>query len=959
MPEHFRERLLPVISSFGRRSLCAAAVATLFLADAHAVGLGKITVYSSLGQPLQAEIELTPQSQTEADALKVKLASPDAFQQANITFNPALFSLNFATLQRGGRHFIRVTSSQPINEPFVDMLIDVSGSASHIVREYTFLLDPPGMRQAQPAQTETATASGAGRAAVTSPAASAAPAASSMAITPSRQPEAGRARPARSAAPVKPRGAIADNAAASTVKVERGDTLGRIAGEVIPAGVSLDQMLVALQRANPTAFVDGNINRLRAGQILKVPSEQAARSISSTEAHSIVVAQAADFNAYRSRLAGQVGTADHAPAESARQSASGKVTARVQEQPGAVSESKDKLKLSRAGAASANGGKAGAPSAEERIASEKALAEANARVAELEKNVGDLQKLLELKNKGMADRQNQASAAANGSAAPAAPASAASAQPPAGGGSSSPAAAAASTALPSSGASPASTSAPGAASAGSAPAPVAKPPSASAAKPAAGAAKKHIPIPAPEPSFLDDLLANPLLLPVAGVILALLGVLGIRSARRRKAAQAMSDSTMGDESALKTNSLFGSTGGQSVDTNNSVFSSGFAPSASQLDTNEVDPVAEADVYIAYGRDAQAEEILKEALRTQPERHAIRTKLLEIYSQRKDIRGFETMATELYSLTKGEGEEWQHAAVLGHGLDPKNPLYASAAKQASGASAAAAAGLAPSPSLDELDLDALLNTTQTSVPGDDANDDLSSAAAVAASAAPAGLMSGLGADSHAQAENSTRVAPVPVPAITPTLAPPPAAPKAGLSAEPVAPLDFEFDLSSLGGSKETAEAKSADRIPELDIPSNTIEFDTTGEAPTPTPSVPEQHASAAPLDFLAPESPATPTLAPAPLAQSGAAPEPVPLDFDLSDITLDLSATDPGAQAEAEPVAAGAIGGNAAELATKLDLAMAYDEIGDKEGARELLDEVVKGGHPELAQKARTVLEKMA
>jgi pilus assembly protein FimV len=78
-----------------------------------------------------------------------------------------------------------------------------------------------------------------------------------------------------------------------------------------------------------------------------------------------------------------------------------------------------------------------------------------------------------------------------------------------------------------------------------------------------------------------------------------------------------------------------------VDTNNSVFNSNFAPSASQLDTNEVDPVAEADVYIAYGRDAQAEEILKEALRTHPERHAVRLKLLEIYVTRKDARAFET------------------------------------------------------------------------------------------------------------------------------------------------------------------------------------------------------------------------------------------------------------------------------------------------------------------------------
>jgi pilus assembly protein FimV len=95
-----------------------------------------------------------------------------------------------------------------------------------------------------------------------------------------------------------------------------------------------------------------------------------------------------------------------------------------------------------------------------------------------------------------------------------------------------------------------------------------------------------------------------------------------------------------------------------------VFNSNFAPSASQLDTNEVDPVAEADVYIAYGRDAQAEEILKEALRTHPERHAVRLKLLEIYVTRKDARAFETQASELYALTRGQGGEWEQAAAMG-------------------------------------------------------------------------------------------------------------------------------------------------------------------------------------------------------------------------------------------------------------------------------------------------------
>ena len=98
-------------------------------------------------------------------------------------------------------------------------------------------------------------------------------------------------------------------------------------------------------------------------------------------------------------------------------------------------------------------------------------------------------------------------------------------------------------------------------------------------------------------------------------------------------------------------------------------------SLSQLDAiGDVDPVAEADVYLAYGRDLQAEEILKEAMRSNPERLAIRTKLLEVYAKRRDIKGFELLATQLFALTRGEGEDWAKAQELGAQIDPENPMY---------------------------------------------------------------------------------------------------------------------------------------------------------------------------------------------------------------------------------------------------------------------------------------------
>src|SRR3569832_655209 len=142
--------------AFNLKTLSAAVASALLLSTAHAAGLGKLTVLSALGQPLHAEIELTSISKEEAGSVAVKLASPEAFRQANIEFNPALFSLRFSIEQRGGQQVVRVTSSQPINEPFVDMLLEVGGSNSRLTREYTFLLDPADLRKPQTAQVASA-----------------------------------------------------------------------------------------------------------------------------------------------------------------------------------------------------------------------------------------------------------------------------------------------------------------------------------------------------------------------------------------------------------------------------------------------------------------------------------------------------------------------------------------------------------------------------------------------------------------------------------------------------------------------------------------------------------------------------------------------------------------------------------------------------------------------------------
>ena len=544
MPKKTTEKVSRKPHSIAWKALGAAMVSAAIIgsAGAAAAGLGQLTVLSSLGQPLLAEIELTSVGRDEAGNVTVRLAPASAFRQANIEYNPSLANLRFAIEQRGNRQVVRITSSQPISEPFVDVLLEVNSNGSRLLREYVVLLDPAGTRRPQPAE-----AAGAATAA----------AAAASAATSTPAPAAAARRQA--AAPASAPPAADTGAAGNTYPVKRGDTLADIAGQTKPEGVSLDQMLVALQRANPNAFVGNNINRLRSGQILSVPGAEAARSVGSSEARRIVVAQSADFNNYRNRLAGQVAGAGASQGEGG-QLASGKITSKIEEQRNPAGESRDRLQVSRSGAPSG-------ADAEERIAQEKALAEANSRVKELEKTVGDLQRLLEIRNRDLAARQNQAGAPAAAAAVVAAPAASAAATP-----------------------------APAAAPAPTAPvaaAPAQTAPVAAATSPAAGPKPRPAVVtpPAPEPGLLEDLTSNPAVLGGSALLLALLAALGIGRARKAKKDRLAGNPSIMPTSTLKTNTLFGAAGGQSVDTSNSVFNSNFSPSASQLDTNDVDPVA--------------------------------------------------------------------------------------------------------------------------------------------------------------------------------------------------------------------------------------------------------------------------------------------------------------------------------------------------------------------------------
>ena len=137
----------------------AAAVAAVFglmSSNAAALSLGRMTVQSALGEPLRAEIDVPDINADEASSLKAAVALPEAFRAAGLEYNPAMSSLQ-ATLQRraDGRAYIRLSSDRPINDPFVDMILEASWSSGRIVRDYTMLFDPPTLKSAAPAATPT------------------------------------------------------------------------------------------------------------------------------------------------------------------------------------------------------------------------------------------------------------------------------------------------------------------------------------------------------------------------------------------------------------------------------------------------------------------------------------------------------------------------------------------------------------------------------------------------------------------------------------------------------------------------------------------------------------------------------------------------------------------------------------------------------------------------------------
>ncbi len=402
--------------------------------DAMALGLGSIQVKSRLNQPLEAEIPVIQSTPGEAEGLIVQLAGAEDFERVGLDrARSTAVPLDFKLVRNAqGQTVIRVTTADVVRDPFLDFLIEANWTNGRLLREYTVLLDPPVMAAALKGSTTVAASPEPERAAVEPlPAATPKPAPKTSAAP----PPVARVAPTPTPTP-KPAAADGDYA------VQKGDTLSGIARQVRPDGdVSVDQTMLAIFKANPTAFYKDNINALKSGAILRIPDADAIRAVGSLrEAAEQVRGQVEDWRGVSGSPTRVARTSDGIEAPAAATSTSTRSTddSRLAIVPPSVG--KDSLAASdRVGASSAAGGNGDTRLKNELSRTQEALAsreqesgELKSRVRELEdlKNKND--RLLSLKDSEIAELQQRLKALQDGQggqAASAAPAAAATAAP--------------------------------------------------------------------------------------------------------------------------------------------------------------------------------------------------------------------------------------------------------------------------------------------------------------------------------------------------------------------------------------------------------------------------------------------------------------------------------------------------------------------------------------------------
>ena len=829
-----------------------------------ALGLGEIDLKSSLNQPLNAEVALLSATDAELQELKVAIGSSAAFENAGLERPLFLTKLRFdVKTNADGKPVVRITSRDAVQEPFLDFLLEISWSKGRLLREYTVLVDPP----------------------VTMPAAAPAlQAPVAQQLTPS----------ARATGSYQPARRVTHTAQMPPVSVgpgeygpvQRNDTLWKVASQVRPdTGVSIEQTMLALLRANPEAFQDNNINNLKAGVILRVPSREDMMSVSRAEARRESRAQYAAWREARGLLQpapSQGATQLSAPAAESRLELVSPDTAEGGAATGSAQNDAELQKL-----------QSELLMANEAVEEQRRQGEdMSSRLSVLEEQIINMQRLIQLKDDELARLQAQAgvesieqpvteletSEALAGVEEPddafVTEEPALSSEPDTVAGDEFATAepfdseavfdeTVAETAVadvemdevPAEGLIEDSVEEEVVAATPEAEPVVAEP---------------VIPDTATSPGFVDQLLAKPLWLGAGGVVLALLAFLGLRRKRgvetefqesilqaAREGSAAASDSELVAAEPAST---------QPVTSESSLLSE-FAVSdmGSIRNDGEADPLAEADVYLAYGRFQQAEDLIKDALKSDAEREDLNLKLLEIYLAGRNKPSFDEHAQGILArLENSQDPQWEKIAEMGRELSPDNPMY-----QAGNVTAVAT------------DEDAEIDSLSDAM-------DFSMGSEVAETGEPETTDETV--EEIKDAEQG---------------------------------LDFDLDLSF-----------DADASANEDQPDNVEPAPSDAGSEQPEASGPELKVA---MDSVEPDA----------IDLDSA------LDFDLDGFELDSAA-----ETEAELEGDGQLA-DLDEVSTKLDLARAYIDMGDPDGAKNILDEVMDEGNDEQKDEARDIMTQMS
>ena len=923
----------------------------------YAISMGDINVINTLGEPMNVLIELGTASKDEISTLSARLARPEVFKDAGLDYPSGLPPLKFKIeTNANGEPYIKITSVQPINEPFVNLLVELVWSSGKLLREYTFLLDPPGYVPAQPkpaevkpvepnvvdvSELESKGKAGKTESPVPAVAPGTTPAADETKVVSTELPAAAGkhavAKPADNQSAAEQ--AHDSHVVSDEIKVKRGDSLSKIALQIKPSDVSLERALVALYHANADAFDGKNMNRLKVGKILHMPEQSELDKLTQAKAVAEIRAQADDWHAYRQKLAAASGHV--ATGGESRHESSGKISTTVADHTPAVKESaKEVVRLSKGEAPGDKTSSSGNAKAlqnkihaleEESIAKSKALQESNERVIALEKNIQDLRRLIDLKGQPPVGQVKPAHNPVVQSPVDSHAATKLEAQS---GVVSTPVAS--QMAAVTSGVA-ATASEVVAASAVSPVKPV---------KPIKPIMKPKV---VTQPSLLDEMLGNPTYM--AGAAAVLLGLLGLVYSRRGKGKKGKAkfddkpiEHTMGGSGDLGFMSAASSSAAADDLTNTGVGGAG------EAHADDFDPISGAELFLSFGRDEQAEKILQEALIKTPDNHQIHLKLLSIYADRQDTQSFATIAGQLRD--SGDTDAWEQAVAMGKKLDPSNPMYGGSG------SAAAAGSLAADHAMDDVlnvgkaanlpptldfDFDQAFGTPETSAGG----------AGQSTSAAQSSMVDFDVTASPADTGNASLDFDVTASHMKLD------APSAG-KVEAVSPasisetMDFSLDFPSLdtnAGKVDVPPVKAASGATfDFDVTASHMKLDlpSAGKVEAVSPASISETMDFS-LDFPSVDATASKVDVPPVIA----APEEIK-NIGLDEINLNLDMDKPAAPL----LSTEEKDAHWHDVASKLDLAKAYQEMGDVAGAREILEEVLREGGEQHRMAAEAMLQQL-